>query len=234
MDVKVAALIVNYNMPERADALAEHIMAHCPADVFLIDNGSDLCEPASHTNIWLSRNEQTTKGWLAGYRAVQGNYDAYWFLITSAEFIGGDPLTPMLRCLSLYSHCVGVHPALSADSTTSWEHMKTILPGGYRRAWMIDNIAALYRADWFDANPFDPELIFAWGIDLELGYKARLAKKSMYISEPAGIKKVTDIGYSMNRMGMTADERREKARANMNEVFTKKYGENWKELMYVQ
>jgi hypothetical protein len=233
--MRVAALITNYNMPERADALAGYIKHHCDnTDVFLLDNGSDIMAPAFHTTHVLKQNIQTTGGWLYLWEQARGGYDAYWFLITSAEFAEcvPNPLPQMVKCFELYSHCVGVHPALTKDSTTSWEHMKELMPGGYRKVWMLDNIACLYRADWFDKHPFDPALKYAWGIDLEMAYHARCEDKSLYISEPGSIGKITDIGYKMQRMNMQAEKRKELARANMEEVFSKRYGPQWKDLLY--
>jgi len=48
------------------------------------------------------------------------------------------------------------------------------------------------------------------------------------------VKKVTDIGYKMNRMGMDAEQRRHLARTNMREVMTNKYGPDWAKVMYVE
>lgn len=231
---KVTAIISNYNMPERCDALVEHIRAHEGCEVVVVDNGSDLCEPSKYTTIRLEKNIQTTGGWLEGLKRATGA-DFYWVLITSAEFVGAPVLDGMLKCMRLYSHCVGVHPALTGDSTTSWEHLKEIGTKGWRKVWMIDNIAALWRADWFDSvGGFDPRFTYAWGPDLELSYLARSQGRTLYVSEPAGVKKVTDIGYKMDRMRMTAEERGTRARLNMREVMTDKYGPGWQELMYVK
>src|SRR5690348_13843656 len=121
MSNAVAILIVNYNMPERADALAEAIEARVkwPHATILIDNGSDLCPPAKHTVLKISKNVQTTGGWLAGLSYARGlhNFGAYWFLITSAEFpnISADPLAPMAEYLRDNPDCVGVHSGLTAD-----------------------------------------------------------------------------------------------------------------------
>jgi hypothetical protein len=105
---------------------------------------------------------------------------------------------------------------------------------GFRQVWMIDNIAALWRAKWFDeVGGFDPRFTYAWGPDLELAYLARDMDRTLYVSEPAGVRKVTDIGYTMNRMGMDAEQRRAFARANMREVMTDKYGPDWAKVMYV-
>jgi hypothetical protein len=97
---------------------------------------------------------------------------------------------------------------------------------------MIDNIAALWRADWFDGlGRFDPKLRYGWGVDLETCFRAREEDYKLYVHEGVKVKKVTDIGYTMDRMNMTAPERREKAYKNMEERLSLKYGGKWWSLM---
>lgn len=234
---KVAVVIVNYNMPERADALAEHIRAcvRWPHDLIVVDNRSDLVPSARSTNVRLTHNVQTTGGWLAGLDYADdlgGDYLAYWFLITSAEFVDdSDPLTPMAQLLMDDENAVGAHPALTPDSTTAWKHLHA-RGGPMRRTWMIDNIASLYRASWFDAiGRFDPAMSMAWGIDLETCWLARSQDRSLWVHEGVQVKKVTDIGYTMNRMNMSADARRSLAGAEMAEVLGRKYGSDWNNKM---
>ena len=183
--------------------------------------------------MFLKVNRQTTGGWLAGLQASESwheDYLAYWFLITSAEFPPGDadPLSPMAVLLQNDPNAVGVHPALTCDSTTAWKHLITRGGDEPRRTWMIDNIASLYRAQWFDGiGRFDPELRYAWGIDLETCWKARQQGRSLWVHEGSRVKKVTNIGYQMGRMGMSADDRNYHARANMAEVLERRYGADW-------
>ena len=237
---KVAILIVNYNMPERTNALVEHVSCcvKWPHALVVIDNGSDLVSPSKYTNLWLPENRQTTGGWLAGLRfadSLDDDFFAYWFLITSAEFPKGDsdPLSPMAQWLMDEPDAVGVHPALTEDSTTAWTHL--ISQNGNmkpRRTWMIDNIASLWRADWFNENDrFDPELKYAWGIDLETCFKARTQGRSLWVDERSRIKKVTNIGYDMERMNMKASNREQLAGQNMADVLSGRYGANWWERM---
>lgn len=237
MQNKVAIVLVNYNMPERADQLMSYIHNNIawPYDTFVVDNGSDLV-PASHwTTISLDENVQTCNGWLAGLRRAKeisvqrgGNiYLAYWILITSAEFVleSGDVLSPMCEFLLKNPDAVAIHPALTEDSTTTWSHMLSVGGNEPRRTFMIDNIAALYRADWFDEiGWFDPELTFAWGTDLETCWKARKNGKSIWIDERTKVKKVTNIGYAMDRMNMSAETRFEQAADEAQRVLSKKYG----------
>jgi len=237
MTNRVALILVNYNMAERTDALVAAVRRHatCPVDYFIVDNGSDISQPSKYTTVNLFPNQQTTAGWLAGLRAAKdwGEYFAYWFMITSAEFpVGhGDP-APMVNFLRDNPDAVGIHPALSAGSTTHWTHMITRGGCAPRQTWMIDNIASLYRADWFDSiGWFDERLIYAWGIDLETCWQARIHGRTLWIDERCRVKKVTDIGYKLQRMNMSANERQVRATENMHKVLGEKHGRNWWEMM---
>lgn len=232
--MRTAIILTNYNMPERADALVDYIKLALPFneyEVFLVDNGSDLVSPAANTTIWLPKNRQTCGGWLAGWdQAREQDFDAYWFLITSAEipFNQGDILRPMTDFLFSHPKAVIIHPALTEDSTTHWKHMKTKGGSRPRRTWMVDNIAALYRADWYNSiGGFDAMLSYGWGVDLEMCYLARKEGRSIWIDERVQVEKITNIGYTMERMNMTASERANAAGANMQTVMGMKYGPQW-------
>jgi GT2 family glycosyltransferase len=229
MTNRVAAIITNYNMPERTDALVKYIKRYVkvPVDVVVVDNGSDLVKPSKYTTVRLEQNKQTTGGWLAGLDSLNRQYFGYWFLITSTEFTNEsyDPLMPMVEKLNNDSQAVGVHNALTADSTTAWKHLITRGGIGCRQTWMIDNISSLYRADWFDSiGRFDDQLTYGWGVDLETSYIARTQGRTLWVCEDAKVKKVTDIGYAMDRMNMTAETRSVVASRNMVEVLTERYG----------
>jgi hypothetical protein len=200
-------------------------------DYFIVDNGSDIKPPAFWTSIKLPKNRQTMGGWLAGWDLARwdSKYDAYIFAITSTEIPQGqgDIIQPMLDTMFGEERVVGVHPILTPDSTTAWSHMKR--PGD---AWMIDNIFAMYRADWFDMKGgFDPDFRYGWGPDLEMGYLARKDIFRLVVTDKCTVKKVTNIGYDMDRMNMTASEREIQARRNMHRVMERKYGNAWKKIM---
>jgi hypothetical protein len=240
--MKVAILIVSYNMPERTDALCDKITAtvKTPHDLIVIDNGSDIAEKSKYTTLSMATNVQTTGGWLMGLhyadalaRKSKEKYFAYWFFITSAELPDDtDPLTPMVEFMASDKDIVGVHPSLTQDSTTTWKQLYDKGTNAPRRTWMIDNIASLYRAEWFDGIlRFDPKLRYAWGIDLETSYLARCENKSLWVDERVHVRKVTDIGYAMGRMNMQAEERRQLAGDNMRTELYQKYGPRYWEMM---
>jgi hypothetical protein len=237
MTSKVAVCIANYNMPESADALCEYIERHTcwPTDLYLVDNASDLVPEAVHTNVRIKpHNKQTTAAWLEGLKEANqhGPYFAYVFCITSTSFPEGidqDPISPLAEFLESDPNAVGVHAALTPDSTTSWTHLISRYGGNApRRTYMIDNIFAMYRAEWFDGiGRFDPELRYAWGVDLETCWHARRQGRSLWVHEGVRVRKVTDIAYQMERMRMSADERRHLAGQNMEIILSRKYGPTW-------
>jgi len=244
----VGIVLVNYNMPERTEALYRSIMDTVDPtvtdfDFIVVDNGSDIAPPATCTTVGFEYNVQTTNGWLMGLsyldaleKVFNQKYFAYWILITSGEIMPeyGNILTPMVDYLHKNPECVGIHPALTPGSTTTWDHMKhdPLQEDPYRDTWMIDNIAALWRADWFNSiGRFDPDMIYAWGSDLETCYLAREQGKTLTIYNDGQMQKVDNIGYSMDRMNMTAEERRDNATLNMDAVMERKYGSDWRILM---
>ena len=98
---------------------------------------------------------------------------------------------------------------------------------------MLDNLWCMYRAEWFDSiGWFDPELRYAWGVDLETCWQARKAGRSLWVHEGVRVRKITDIAYSMDRMRMSADERRRLAGMNMEIILSQKYGDNWRWRMW--
>jgi hypothetical protein len=237
---KVAVILVNYNMPERADALYEYVMANTdwPLDFILVDNGSDLVPPSQYTTLRLEENIQTTGGWLMGLeysdflaRKNAEPYLAYWVMITSAEFVEKslDPLTPLARKLMNDPRAVVAHAALTEDSTTAFAQMMKLQdPGGLRRVTYLDNIAALWRADWLnEIGRFDPSLTYAWGIPPETCWKARRDGRTLWIHEGIEIKKVSQIGYAMDRMNMTEEERERNASTESSRVLAERYGDGW-------
>lgn len=236
---KVAVFIINYNMPEKTDSLYEYLKKNgeYPIDIYVIDNGSDLASKSRYTNVFIEKNVQTTGGWLRGLEEADKKpykYFAYMFLITSAEFTkeSKGPVASMAEILHNDSNAVGVHASLTKNSTTYWNHLKNRKTESYRRTWFIDNIASLYRADWFDSiGRFDKDLIYAWGIDLETCYKARKQKRGIYIDDRIQVRKITNIGYKMKRMNMTSTQREILAGKNMKKILLKKYGAQWERKM---
>jgi hypothetical protein len=248
MNKRVAVILTNYNMPERSDALGDYLKEYAkwPHDFICVDNASDIMPPSKYTTVTLTKNAQTTGGWLAGVNHAdilekQGHfkYLAYVFAITSCdwpEWQKLDPIAPLARVLLSNKNAVGIHPALTDDSTTDWHEMKTRnAMRGPRPIWHLDNLFAMYRADWFNSiGRFDPELTYAHGPDLETGWYARQQHRGLFIHEDVQIRKITNIGYDMGRMNMSAQQRAAGAMEEMQRVLGRKWGawpECWNRLI---
>jgi hypothetical protein len=149
-------------------------------------------------------------------------YFAYGFVITSGEILPdqGDIIQSLTKPLVTYPNAVGVHPSLSQDSTTHWKQL-IHRDMGLRTTNMIDNIYSIYRADWFnEIGRFDPKQTYAWGIDMETSYYARRDGRKIIINDDVQIRKISDIGYSMNRMNMSSQDRFNNAKGQLEEVFS--------------
>jgi len=242
-------ILTNYNMPEAADAIAVGLTLAGGSseglyDLYVVDNGSDLKEPAGSTTVMLPENCQTTGGFLTGIAAAKKSgidYIAYCFMITSMQWQKYIGVSDAIHLFEREPNVVGYSPTLTLDSTTAWDHMKhrnqepeggTGLLPFQRPTWMIDNICAFWRADWFDSiGWFDPKFTYAWGIDLETSYIARMQSRDIILDDYWQVEKTTDIAYDMDRMNMTALQRRTNAGAEMDKVMTAKYGDDWSEKM---
>ena len=242
MPNKTAVIIPNYNMPERTDALVEYLREHAksPFDIFVVDNGSDLVAPSQYTNVFIEENCQTTCGWLTGMRAAdtvekhhRESYFAYLVMITSTEFVeeSGDPLTPLVEFLEGNPSAVVVHAALTTDSTSALvNQMMDRGSGKPRRTYLIDNIAALWRADYLNGiGRFREELRMGWGVLPEVCWKARRDRRGIWIHEGTVVKKVSNIGYTMKRMNMTAGVRGRLASAEARLILEPIYGPDFNE-----
>jgi hypothetical protein len=232
MSNRIAVILTNYNMPERADLMGDYLAERVkwPIDFICVDNASDLVPPSKYTNVQLLENGQTTGGWLAGLAyadALGHDYLAYVFAITSCDWPeqDGDPIEKLARVLLDDPNAVGVHPALTDDSTTHWTEMKARAGNDPRPIWHLDNLFAMYRADWFnEIGRFDPELTYAHGPDLETGWYARRDGRGLFIHEGVQIRKITNIGYAMDRMRMSAEQRNANAMEEMQRVLGAKWG----------
>ena len=239
MSKRVAVIIVNYNMVEKCDALVDHIYktVQHEYDIFVIDNGSDLVEPSNYSTTIFPDNVQTTNGFLRGFDIADStgiDYFAYWLFITSASFIDDDmrdPLDTLLPVLVADEKAFAVHPAIEFNYHQAWSDVMSPRDGdSLRRVRRIDFISTLFRAKHLNAiGRFRPELTMMWGVPGECNWKARKAGLHIYIHDGYIMKKDTDIGYDMDRMNMSAKERRNLASAESDRVLEPIYGKNYRD-----
>jgi len=235
---KTAIIICNYNMPERTDALCEHILSTVnePYDLIVVDNGSDLVEPSKHTTLVIPENKQTGGGFWEGieYADSLGKYKYYWLMITSAEFYSNDlrdPLKPLIEVLDSDDLAFCVQPSIKFVSNEAWsrwlEPRKRPLP---RRVWGVDYISTLFRAEYFhNIGGFRKELPMMWGAIGECNYKARKAGYHLYVHDGYTMRKITNIGYTMERMNMSSTDRKNLATKQADGVLIPIYGKNYRD-----
>ena len=239
---RIAVILVNYNMNENAEKIVEKLkeVTKYPTDVIVVDNGSDKVEPSKYTSIRLAKNVQTTNGWLMGLHyadaiSINENFEyfAYLFIITSTYIDNVDYDIIEKMVFNLKNNIVGIHPALTRDSTTAHKHLYNNNNKNLREVKFIDNIFSLYKADWFNSiGRFNPKLTYAWGIDIETGYLARKNGFKICIDDKINVKKITNIGYTMDRMSESAKERESNARTQMYYYLKEKYGPNYFKIIY--
>ena len=226
-------------MPEKVDALVEHIYqtVKYPYDLIVVDNGSDLVEPSEHTTRYISNNVQTTGGFLEGLNCadrLRDDYFAYWMIITSASFIETDlrdPLQELMPILVADKEAFAVQPAIEFGYEQAWSGMMSPRDGkSLRRVWGTDYISTLFRAKYLNAmGRYRKELTMMWGVPGECNWKARKEGLHIYVHDGYVMRKETDIGYKMDRMNMSAKERRNLASAESDRILEPIYGENYRD-----
>ena len=234
MSSRVAIILTNYNMPEATDKICEYIQTYVtyPHDMIVIGNASDLVEPSKYTSLLLDKNVQTCGGWLAGldYADALGEpYFAYVIVGTSIELLPDhDHIRMMAELLLNDDEAVGVAPAIVDSEVPCWFQILDRGTGKPRRTWGIDHLFTMWRADWFNSvGRFDPELVYAWGLAEETCWQARRDGKSLWVHEGIKMKKHHNIGYKMNRMNMSGEERSRNAMNNVSDVMLRKHGKDW-------
>ena len=236
--MRVAVILTNYNMPERTNAIVDHLRftVNYPIDYYIVDNGSDLVEPSKYTTVKLEKNTQVTGGFLAGVDAAVKSgkeYLAYWFMITSGKFIDTDwvdPLDYLIPTLKKPDTFV-ISPSVNFPKHCAWEQwMSPRENSSIRKIWGIDYICALMSAEkYHKLGGFRPELKYMWGVPGEMNYLARKNGWKIYVNDAYTIEKYTDIAYDMDRMNMSAEDRRFLAAENSDEILEPIYGEDYRE-----
>lgn len=235
---KVAIVIVNYNMGWRADDLAANVLARVevPYELIVVDNGSTMEPYPKSTTIALRENVQMANGMRMGIHYADAlsywkKYEifAYWLMITSARFLEDqlyDPLAPLVEIMEQDPNCVMASPCLTKETDTAWTQMRSRGLSGKRKVWGIDYIMGLYRGDWFRSIGYiDPVFRMGWGAPLEMCWMARRDGKTIYVHEDVIVAKDTNIGYEMNRMGMTAKERAQISSEESQRILRERYGD---------
>lgn len=154
---------------------------------------------------------------------------AYWVWITSSDYVEseGDVLTPMAQYMIDNPKVVGMCPGLTADSTTGWAHLKRGADHNkVREVKFIDNLATLWRAEWFDSiGNYDPDELRGFGVEMEASYLARYSGRTVVVDDRVQIKKTSGVAYKMKRMNANAGKRGDTAVKEMRNLLGTRYGD---------
>lgn len=234
---KTAIIICSYNMPEYTDALVEHIQRHVrrPYDLYVMDNGSDLVDPSQWTTHYIPDNIQMVPGFMMGVQIAdqEDDYQYYWMLITSVRFDGTDerdPLAMLQPTLEEDVKALCIQPAQIIDYG-AWKDLLAPQDAGTpRRVWGLEPNATLYRASLFkEIGMWREELTMGWGFSTELFWKARKRGLRIYTHDGYAMYKDTFVGYHMDRMNMSGEERSRLASEEADAIMIPIYGEEWRE-----
>lgn len=231
--MKTGIVICSYNMPEYTDALVEHIRdtVKQPYALMVFDNGSDLVEPSKYTTYHEPANIQMVPGFMKALRVLTSDeaLDAYWFITTSCRFDPEDRRDPLELLLERLREpdTYAAQPSLIIDEG-AWKDYLAPVTGAWREVHSLENNATAFRADNFDRlGRWREELIYGWGIAAESFYKAREAGLKSWSHDGYTMFKDTFVGYKMDRMNMTGEQRSELSSQRASDVLDPIYGHPW-------
>jgi hypothetical protein len=234
----VAIIISNYNMPERADELADWFgsTTRWPHDLLVVDNGSDKVPPPARANLVWRHNVGPAGVWRVATTYAErmarkrGAPHLGYLLCSTSTAIperqrGRDLITPLAELLESDANAVLAHPAYTADTESYFRHMVDGGSGRPRRLGFCEMQCGLVRADWFHAiGGYDPDFQLHWGVDVDLCMQAKRQDRGVWLHEGVHVRKEESRGYSSGRYEMSAQERVERALAEMDAILLRKYG----------
>ena len=234
-DPNTAIIIVNYNMPERTDALVEHIYntVKLPYEMIVVDNGSDLVDPSPYSTVHLPDNKQTTGGFVAGMdyaKWLSKEFEYYWMFITSSEFKEDDrdALEILMKVMKSDEKAYAVSPAFTFNWSAFDQWMAPREGNKPRRVWGIDYLAALIdKRKLEEIGEFREDVTMMWGVHGECNMLARKKGWHIYVHDGYVMHKESNIGYKMDRMNMTAEDRANLAQREKEKVYIPIYGSNF-------
>ena len=135
-----------------------------------------------------------------------------------------------MQVFSVADFVTAVAPTFTGESK-SWPHQLLISKGTstVEHHWLV-GLFAMWEINFLMEN-VDRRLSWSWGVDFELSALCRVTKRMMYKHNGVTVRLHEGIGYHMDRMTCTQYDREKYARAEMTEILSMKYGENWKTVL---
>jgi len=213
----VAVLILNRNLPDETDRLAEHILKWDGdiVDLYVIESGSDPDRQSRYRSFcadWPEAREQglrIARGFNFGLVELEKimKYEYYFLVCQDSIFTDAPSVHPLLDEMRRYPR-IGILSPCSPD----WGEAKLIPQGETRLFWYINHIAWLFRGGFIDCiknteNPtcidylYDGTNFRGYDTDLELIGKAYINDYAAGITNKVIFREDSDL---MNRKALQA------------------------------
>jgi hypothetical protein len=244
---KVAILVVSHNNPTLTDSLCDAIIQRTRGveyDLHVIETGSNLEKVSKHMTLWVKEGVRMTRGFnllksYADFTAAQNgySYEAYHLFVNDAKFIDDKDITSILfKQMMDISNCGQINPYqvnIFAPHQVQNKNAQT----GARKESFSEIICPMIRAKTWNDIPdlLDNVFFYGWGLDYDIPHKLHTNGWRLYISDEVGIFHQAFTSYRESHITeekMDAGQFCGEARNNMNSGFIKKYGTDWKRVIY--
>jgi len=235
----LAGIILSYNTPHLTNAIYEQLNPYCDKNfrLYVFDNGSDVDKISPYTNISVKKNLRMSKGFNTAVQYVCERHkrpDYIWLMSNDIVLTDGCP-QKFLWAFETYPKAGLIHPALTKDSVTSWEHMVggDVIENTMKMVWMADIIAPVIPTKLFlKLGGFNPLLTRGWGIDFEISYDLYKKNRPVYIYDGVRIKHLLGGTYRTGMGGELAEIRDAEAANEVDRVLGKRFGAGWADKIY--
>lgn len=225
--------ILNHNLPHLTDNLATWISKDSSVkELMVVDNGSNMEEPARSTTHRLEENIFFGGGVNAIFEAFLQTDHEYLYILNNDLLVHNNFVTKSLRAakandLALYSPAV-------INASVEQCHWKQMLNQGtdvVRDVKWIDWQAPLLRRDLVETiQSFPLELIYGWGLDFYSGMVAEDNGLRVGVDDNNTVTHLNSQTFKQNKINIGVSEFCRLAEGNMNSYFsTSQYAERYQQ-----
>lgn len=242
--MKILVGILSYNMPNLTESLFNqlNLIIKYPAEYVVYDNGSDVEKIAKCTTHRSDINTRLTGGMNKILEiAKERNVDYCWLCTNDIQFqYNKDPLQSMVSKCEKDKSIGIIHPSLIEPVRNYAYQWMVKIPNcpdriGYSKGHkMVDIIAPLYTKQSLVANnwKFDSRFLY-WGQDWDSSYITRKAGLQIAVDFDILLSHKTSAVYDAgnDKEFKNRQEYYKKAIESMKQVFTEKYGSEWRKII---
>ena len=243
---RIAILVVSHNNPELTNSLCDGIISRTHGvdyDLHVIETGSNLSKLSRYTTLWVKEGVRMTRGFnlLKNYADFTAKfkgyeYDAYHLFVNDAKFVDDQDMTSILwEEMKSHEDCGQMSPYQNMGAP--YQRQGQMNPSGSRKESYSEIICPMIRAKAWNQIPdlLDDNFFYGWGLDYDIPHRLHTNDWRIYVCDTVGVHHQAFTSY---REKEKTEEKLEVgqfvhlARQNMNEGFEKKYGIDWKQVIY--